>query len=185
MPGAIDPALDPAALASLTLTALLVIVLARACWHKLDRFLETVGFAQGYGLVPEAWTAPVVRALTAAEAAAIVALLVPATRPLGGIAAAGLFAGYGVLMALALRRGRSEIDCGCGGPPQVVSGLTLGRNAGLAAAGLAVAALPVASVPPLGAAIALVAALVLAAQYGVAGKLASHLANIRAGEGTR
>lgn len=168
-------------LASVTITALLVILLARAAWHKLDRFLETVGFAQGYGLVPDAWAAPAVRALTVAEGATILALLVPATRPLGGLLAAGLFAGYGLLMAAALLRGRTRIECGCGGAPQVVSGLTLVRNAVLAGLGGAVAVLPVATVPPLGAGIAIAAALVLAAQYGVAEKLGSHLPHIREG----
>lgn len=175
----------PAALASVTITAFLVIVLARAAWHKLDRFLETVGFAQGYGLVPEAAAAPVVRALTAAEVAAIVALLVPVTRPVGGLASAGLFGGYGLLMAAAMRQGRGRIECGCGGPPQLLSGLTLARNAGLAALGLAVALLPVTPVPPAGALLAILAALVLAAQYGILEKLASHLPNIRMGEGRR
>jgi hypothetical protein len=176
---------DPGSLASVTLTAFLVIVLARACWHKLDRFLETVGFAQGYGLVPESWAAAIVRALALAEAATILLLLVPASRPLGGLAAGGLFAGYGVVMAAAFLQGRRRIECGCGGPPQIVSAFTLARNAGLAALGLAVAALPVTTVPPMGAVIALAAALVLAAQYGLVEKLASHLAYIRAGEGAR
>lgn len=171
-----------AALASVTITAFLVILLARAAWHKVDRFLETVGFAQGYGLVPDAWAAPAVRALTGAEVAAIVALLMPATRPFGGLLAAGLFAGYGLVMAAALLGGRTRIDCGCGGPPQIVSAVTLARNAVLAGLGVAVAALPVATVPPLGAAVAIAAALVLAAQYGVAEKLGSHLPHMREGK---
>jgi hypothetical protein len=170
-------------LASVTVTAFLVILLARAAWHKVERFLETVGFAHGYGLVPEAWAAPIVRALTAAEVAAILTLLVPATRPLGGLAAAGLFAGYGLLMAAALLRGRTQIECGCGGAPQIVSGLTLARNAGLAGLAVAVAVLPAATVPPLGALVAIAAALVLAAQYGVAERLAAHRPHI--GEGAR
>lgn len=172
-------------LASVTITAFLVIVLARAAWHKLDRHLETVGFAQGYGLVPDAWAGPIVRALTAAEAAAIAALLVPAMRPFGGLAAAGLFAGYGLAMAAALASGRRQIDCGCGGPPQIVSAFTLARNAVLTGLGLAVAALPVTPVPRLGALVAIVAALLLAAQYGVAERLAAHLPHIRQGEGAR
>lgn len=171
----------PGSLASVTITAFLVILLARAAWHKIDRHLETVGFAQGYGLVPDAWAAPVVRGLTVAEGAAILALLVPATRPLGGLAAAGLFAGYGLLMAAALLQGRRRIECGCGGPPQLVSGVTLGRNAVLAALGIAVAVLPVTTVPPLGALVAIAAALVLAAQYGVLEKLAAHLPHVREG----
>lgn len=174
-------AAGPGALASVTITAFLVILLARSVWHKIDGFLETVGFAQGYGLVPDPWAAPVVRGLTVAEGATILALLVPMTRPLGGLMAAGLFAGYGLLMAAALLRGRTHIECGCGGAPQIVSGLTLARNAVLAALGIAVAALPVTTVPPLGALIAIVAALVLAAQYGLAGKLGSHLPHIREG----
>ncbi|TPE53269.1 MauE/DoxX family redox-associated membrane protein [Amaricoccus solimangrovi] len=172
---------DTATLASVTITAFLVIVLARAAWHKLDHFPETIGFAQGYGLVPEAAAAPIVRGLTVAEIATVGALLVPATRPLGGLAAALLFAGYGGLMALALANGRGRIECGCGGAPQIVSALTLTRNAVLAGLGLAVALLPATTVPPLGAAIAIVAALVLAAQYGVAEKLGSHLPHIREG----
>ena len=176
---------DPGSLASVTITAFLAIVLARAAWHKLDRYLETVGFAQGYGLVPDAWAAPLVRALTVAEAAALLALLVPATRPLGGLAAAGLFAGYGLLMAAALLRGRRRIECGCGGPPQLVSGFTLARNAALAGLGLTAAALPVATVPPLGALVAVAAALVLAAQYAVLGKLAAHPTHVREAEGGR
>lgn len=174
---------DPGSLASVTVTAFLVIVLARACWHKADRFLETVGFAQGYGIVPEAWSAPAVRALAVAEAATVLALLLPATRQAGGLAAAALFTGYGILMAAALMQGRGRIECGCGGPPQIVSRLTLARNAGLAALGLAVALLPVATVPPAGALAAIAAALVLAAMYGVVEKLASHLPHIRQGEG--
>ena len=174
----------PSSLASVTITAFLVIVLARAGWHKLDRHLEVAGLARGYGVVPDAWAAPIVRALTVAEAAAVLALLVPATRALGGLTAAGLFAGYGALMASAILRGRRRIECGCGGPPQLVSGLTLVRNAVLAALGLAVAALPVATVPPLDALVAIVTASVVAVQCGVLERLAAHRPPIGAGEGS-
>lgn len=173
---------EPDTLASVTITAFLVIVLMRACWHKLDHFLETVGFAQGYGLVPDRWTAPIIRGLTLAEALAVLALIIPAMRPLGGFAAAALFAGYGLLMMAALMQGRRHIDCGCGGPPQIVSTLTLGRNAMLTALALAVAALPVTSVKPVEAAVAITAALILSAIYAVAEKLASHLPYIRNGD---
>lgn len=168
-------------MASVTITTFLVIVLTRACWHKVDHFLETVGFAQGYGVVPGPWTVPIVRGLALGEALSVLALAVPASRPLGGLAAAALFAGYGLLMAAALTRGRSHIDCGCGGPPQIVSGFTLGRNAVLAVLGLAVAALPVAAVTPVEAAATIAAALMVAAIYAVIEKLASHLPNIRKG----
>lgn len=171
-----------ASLASVTLTSFLVIVLARAVWHKVERFLETVGFAQGYGLVPESWAAPIVRALTLAETVAIVALMVPAWRMAGGVFAAGLFAGYGIVMAVALAQGRERIDCGCGGLPQIVSSFTLGRNAVLVAMALSVAMLPATALPRPDVAIAIAGALVLAAIYAVIERLASHLPHIRQGE---
>ncbi len=171
-----------AAFASVTITSFLVIVLARAVWHKLERFLETVGFAQGYGLVPDAWAAPIVRALTLAEAVAILMLLIPAWRLIGAGLAAGLFAGYGAIMAAALVQGRDRIDCGCGGLPQIVSGFTLGRNAVLTALALAVAVLPAAALPRPEAAFAIAGALVLVAIYAIAERLASHLPYIRQGD---
>ncbi|WP_424987499.1 MauE/DoxX family redox-associated membrane protein [Microbulbifer sp. S227A] len=171
-----------APLASVTITTFLVIVIMRAAWHKLERFLETVGFAQGYGVVSEQWTAPIVRVLTAVEIGTVLALLLPGTRMPGAVVAGLLFTGYGLLMATALMRGRSEIDCGCGGAPQIVSGYTLLRNAILAALALIVAVLPAQAIGAVDAAAAIAAALVLAAIYAVVEKLASHLPNIRAGE---
>lgn len=171
-----------AALASVTITSFLVIVLAQAVWHKVERFLETVGFAQGYGLVPDAWAAPLVRALTLAEFAAVLMLLVPAWRPIGGGLAAALFAGYGAVMAVALAQGRDRIDCGCGGLPQIVSGFTLGRNAVLTVLALSVAVLPAAALPRADAAIAIAGALVLVAIYAIVERLASHLPYIRQGD---
>ncbi len=171
-----------APLVSVTVTTLLAVILARAAWHKLDRFLATVGFAQGYGLVPDRWAPLLVRGLTAAEIGTVLALLVPDLRPLGGLAAAGLFAGYGAAMAAALAQGRDRIDCGCGGAPQIVSGYTLARNAVLTVLALSIAALPAAPVGPLDAAAAIAAALVLVAIGAVIEKLASHRPHIHAGE---
>jgi hypothetical protein len=171
-----------APLLSVTITSFLVIVLARAVWHKVDRFLETVGFAQGYGLVPDAWAALIVRALTVAETAAIVALMVPSWRGAGGLFAAGLFAGYGAIMAAALARGRDRIDCGCGGLPQIVSAFTLGRNAVLTGMALSVAILPAVALPRPEVAVAIAGALVLAAIYAIIERLASHLPYIRQGD---
>ncbi|MFV0292244.1 MAG: MauE/DoxX family redox-associated membrane protein [Paracoccus sp. (in: a-proteobacteria)] len=170
------------AMVSVTITGFLVIVLMRAIWHKLDRFLETVGFAQGYRLVPDEWAIPIIRVLTITEIATVVALIFPVIRPMGAVLAALLFLGYGLLMAAALMRGQSRIDCGCGGIPQIVSGLTLARNALLVVLALIVAMQPVGPIRPSEAALALAAALVLAAIYAVAEKLASHLPYIRTGE---
>ncbi|UXU76525.1 MULTISPECIES: MauE/DoxX family redox-associated membrane protein [unclassified Paracoccus (in: a-proteobacteria)] len=170
-----------ATLASVTITGFLAILLARSLWHKTGRFLETVGFAQGYGLLPEAWTAPVVRLLIAVEATSLLALLWPGLRQTGGVLAAALFAGYGLAMALALARGRSRIECGCGGPPQIVSAYTLMRNGVLTLLALALALLPAGTVSPAEAAAAILAALMLSAIHATIERLASHLPNIRTG----
>lgn len=170
---------DLAQLASATLTSFLVLILARAAWHKGQSYLQTVGFAQGYGLVPASWTPAIVRGLMIAEALVVLALVLPVTRSFGGLAAAGLFLGYGVLMVLALGRGQTEIDCGCGGAPQIVSAITVGRNLLLTALALAVALVPPASIGPAGAALAVTAGVTFFAIYGVAEKLASHLPHIR------
>lgn len=170
---------DLSQLTSATLTSFLVLVLARAAWHKWQAFYETVGFAQGYGLVPRHMVPAIVRGLMGAEALTVLALLLPVTRPFGGLMAAGLFAGYGVLMAAALLRGQTEIDCGCGGTPQIVSGLTLGRNAVLTVMALAVAMITTGPLGAMGAIMAITAGITLFAIYGVAEKLASHLPHIR------
>lgn len=171
-----------ASLASVTITSFLVIVLARAAWHKADHFLETVGFAQGYGLIPDAQAVRVVRALMLVEGLTVIAFLLPAFRTIGALSAAAIFFGYGVVMALALRQGRHQIDCGCGGAPQIVSAFTLIRNATLTCLSLIVAGMPVDRVSTTGAAIAIGGALVLMAIYATIEKLASHLPHIRQGE---
>jgi hypothetical protein len=168
-------------LASVTITGFLVIVLVRGAWHKAASFLETVGFADGYELVPEWWTATIVRGLIAIEVTVVLALVIPALHVCGALMAAGLFAGYGMLMAIALLRGKREIDCGCGGPPQLISTFTLCRNAVLTGLALAAAVLPVTSVSLGETAFAIAAALVLTGDYVLIERLASHLPNIRQG----
>ena len=166
-------------LTSATLTSFLVLVLARAAWHKAQAFYETVGFAQGYEVVPRHMVPAIIRGLMGVEILTVLAVLMPFSRPFGGLMAAGVFAGYGLLMAVALMRGRTEIDCGCGGAPQVVSGLTLVRNGGLTLMALAVAALPTGGVGAVGALMAITAGVTFYAIYSVASLLASHLPHIR------
>lgn len=160
-------------------TVLVVVILARAAWHKTSQFLPSVGFAQDYGVLPEALVPTALRLLALAEAATVLLLLLPATRQIGGLGAAGLFLGYGLLMALALSRGKTRIDCGCGGAPQIVSGATVARNAVLAGVALAIAAAPLQVVGPWGAALGILAGLMLTLLYTIAETLISHARFIR------
>ena len=93
------------------------------------------GIVLDYRLLPPRRAALVAALLPWIElllAAGVLAGLAPA---LAG--AAVVLALYGGAMAINLARGRRELDCGCGGPSQQLSGWLLARNAGLAMAALA------------------------------------------------
>lgn len=152
---------DVTGLFGLAGTALVVVILLQAFWHKTTAFWEVVGFARDYDLIPESWTAPAVRGLAGAEAVAILLLLLPVTRPFGGLVAGVLFAGYGLAMFAALRAGKTSIQCGCGGPPQIISAVTLGRNAVLTLIAFGVAIVPSGQVVPVQAGAAVLVALTL------------------------
>ena len=173
--------MDMLRLISGMLTVFLAVLLLRAAWHKAQSFLETTGFVADYGLVPPGREALVTRALIGLEALAVALLVLPATRVAGTLLAAALLAGYGAAMALALRAGKTRIDCGCGGTPQFVSGLTIGRNAVLAALALWLAALPAG---PMGGAMAalvtVLAGVTLWAIYGTVEKLLANFGHILA-----
>lgn len=133
--------LDPA-LAWLLRLALAWLLLA-AARHKLR---DPAGFRNalaGYRLLPERAVSAAARAVPAVEAAAGVGLLVPGSGAGPALLAAGLLTAYGAAIALNLARGRSAIDCGCGGPAggQRLSWGLVVRNALLVGMALA-AALP-------------------------------------------
>jgi hypothetical protein len=77
-------------------------------------------------------------ALPPLEAAVALGLLVGATRPLAGAAAALLLGVFGMALAVNLARGRTSIDCGCfrSDLRQALSPALLVRNAVLMAAAL-------------------------------------------------
>ena len=111
----------------------IVVVLARAVGAKLHGYTLYSATLADYRLLP-AFAVPLAAAgLLAAEAFAIVLLLIPATCALGAALTILLFACYGSAMALALLGGRTEIECGCGGEGQLVSPGLVVRNAVLAA----------------------------------------------------
>lgn len=74
--------------------------------------------------------------LPAAEIATAGLLLWPALRAIGAAAAVGLLALFSLAIAVNLWRGRSDIDCGCGGASgrQTLSWWLIARNAVLALA---------------------------------------------------
>ena len=110
---------------------LLLIISALHKVRHMDDFRRAV---RGYELVPVSLEMVPVFALPVMEAVAGIGLLVPAMAPAAGLLAAGIFAVYGLLIAVSLFRGKLEIDCGChfGQRESRLSFWMLPRNAVLA-----------------------------------------------------
>ncbi|MBS0580892.1 MAG: methylamine utilization protein MauE [Proteobacteria bacterium] len=132
--------LDPAI--GLLATLLFVLLFAGAALHKIRAPAHFAQAVAAYQLLPErlAGAALVIPAL---EALVALGLLFPATR--------GIACGLGILLLLSyawaigvnLRRGRTTLDCGCGGPDErrPIAAWMAVRNLVLAA-GLALLAQP-------------------------------------------
>jgi hypothetical protein len=103
--------LDPAL--ALTLALLLAGILATAAVSKLIAPGAFAGVVRNYRLLPEKLAGLFAAALPVVELAVASALLVPASRPMAALAAAALLLLFAAAMAINLRRGRHDIDCGC------------------------------------------------------------------------
>jgi uncharacterized membrane protein YphA (DoxX/SURF4 family) len=101
------------------------------------------GVVAGYGLVPAGLVAAVALLLPLAEIAAGLGLLVPAAQPLASAFGLGLLTLVTTAVVINLARGRTDIDCGCGGAngEQRLSWSLVARNVVLGFA-LVVAAMP-------------------------------------------
>ncbi|HSP97099.1 MAG TPA: MauE/DoxX family redox-associated membrane protein [Candidatus Dormibacteraeota bacterium] len=133
--------LDPTV--RLALRAALSLLLGSAAWHKLRDVGAFRAAVESYRLLPPVWAVPFAASLIAAESGLAIALWLPR---LGGGAALGcaaLLGLYATAMAITLRRGRRDVDCGCAGPAhrQSVRPALVVRNGVLIIAAL-LAALP-------------------------------------------
>ncbi|MGV8839764.1 MAG: MauE/DoxX family redox-associated membrane protein [Bauldia sp.] len=123
---------EVSSLLAATAAAFTALVFARAAWHKLADFAGFTGFVADYRLLPEARVRAAAAALIAAEVAIPLLLLVPATQAAGAVLAILLLGLYALAMGINLARGRTQIECGCGGAPTLLSPALLIRNAVLA-----------------------------------------------------
>ena len=122
---------DP--LIALFATGLVAVVFARAIFEKVGDYDVYVGTLRDYRLAPAPVAPYAAAALLAAEILTLGLLLFGATRMAGAASAATLLALYACAMSLALRAGRTQIECGCGGDGQQMSWALVGRNAALIA----------------------------------------------------
>ena len=105
--------MDP--LLELTVAWSLAVLFAASTAHKVAAFGEWPGVVRSYRVLPGALALPAAGLLLIAGALTAGALVWPATRPIGGCAAAAQLILFAAAMAINLRRGRSSIDCGCFG----------------------------------------------------------------------
>ena len=133
--------LDPAV--RLALRAGLSLLLATSAWHKLRDVGAFRAAVENYRLLPPLWVLPFAAFLVAAECGLALGLWLPGVGGVAALGAAALFALYAAAMAITLRRGRRDVDCGCAGPAhrQSVRPALVARNGVLIAAAL-LAALP-------------------------------------------
>ena len=160
---------------ALLLTALsyvLALMLLVAAAEKLLAWPAWQSALAAYRLVPGAIFPVAAFVIPATEAAAAVSLMTGA-RPAGPAAGAALMLLYAAAMAINLKRGRIDLDCGCNpaGRAKPIAWGLVGRN--LALAGLfGLAALPLPSVGPWGHMLAAASALAAFAAIRTAAFLA-------------
>lgn len=132
---------------SLVIAVSLSALLFMAAQHKFSDPLRFQAQLAAYSLLPAPTVPVMARLLPWVEALVFVTLLLPSTRSTAAVMAAGLFGVYAAAMAVNLLRGRHDIDCGCGGPPQALSWWLVLRNLVLAGFALMLV-LPVAGRTP-------------------------------------
>lgn len=116
--------------------ALLVLVFGTAVAGKLPTMPAFEGVVGNYRLLPDRTVPVAARLIVAIEAATALLLVMPAARGWGAAGALGLLGLFAAAMAINIRRGRLEIDCGCfrATHRQRLSWWLVGRNAALALA---------------------------------------------------
>jgi uncharacterized membrane protein YphA (DoxX/SURF4 family) len=126
--GAFSMTIDP--LPQTTAALLLTFVFASAALPKLADLPTFAAVVHNYRILPRLLVKPFAYVLPAVEVAVAVLLLLPATRPVGAAAASLLLGIFAVAISLNIRRGRTEIDCGCFNSSlrQPISGWIVLRN---------------------------------------------------------
>ena len=130
------------AAATVLLTAAVALLFAISASHKLRSPQHFSAVLADYQLLPGVLVPAASWGVIAAELAVVVLVLLGQTVPAMALAALMMVA-YSFAIALNLKRGRRDIDCGCSGPAasQTLSGWLLVRNLLLLAV-IALALLP-------------------------------------------
>jgi hypothetical protein len=123
-------------------TGTLVGVFLRGAGHKFLDFSWFVHTLAEYRILPSALSTPAAGFLLVSEVAVAVGLVLSETRAYAAFAAAALLGLYAIAVAVNLLRGRTRIDCGCGGTGNGLSWFHVLRNATLVGLALVAAQSP-------------------------------------------
>lgn len=108
-------------LTAITGTTFLVLLFVISVLHKLldvDRFS---GYVNNYDLVPQQSVKATTYGLIGLEIAISLGLIIPAFNGIATVAAIALLSLYALAMLINIRRGNTQIECGCGGPVMFLS----------------------------------------------------------------
>ncbi|XOV83790.1 MAG: MauE/DoxX family redox-associated membrane protein [bacterium] len=110
------------------------LLFAVSCVHKLRHLRDFTASVRDYRLLWPGLHRPVAWALLLTEAAVVITLVQPGTRPAGALLAIFLLLLYAAGIGINLARGRTAIDCGCswGARHQVIKRSHVFRNMCLA-----------------------------------------------------
>lgn len=123
--------MTPVSLSSMltaTITVFMCLLFARSAWHKLADFTEFTGFVADYQLMPERLVVPAAMAVIGGEVLVVLLQLFPGAQTFGLLLAIGLLSLYALSMGINITRGRTSIECGCGGAVQPLSWSLVWRN---------------------------------------------------------
>jgi len=140
-------AIDPAA--GVIITTCFALLFGAAAVHKLRDLQQLAQVLAAYDVLPGWLSGPMSRIVPGLELLLAIGLLTPVARERASLAGSLLLAVYAAAIAVNLRRGRRELDCGCMGfgRHRSISPGLVWRNAVLAVALLTAGWLPWASRP--------------------------------------
>jgi hypothetical protein len=118
-------------------------IFLEAAQHALSDRQEFAGVVAAYRIAPVSWAEAVGAVLPGMQIVAAVALMVPRLAAPGAWLALALLLLFTAAITLNLRRGRTHIDCGCGGDSQRISTALVMRNLVLTAGVAGTLAAPV------------------------------------------
>jgi hypothetical protein len=107
-----------------------IVLFLNSAIHKVQDYRDFVSIISGYKLVPISTVWVLGGIVTFTEFLAVLGLLL--TVPFLKYLAALLLVGYAIAIQVNVARGRTEIDCGCGGQSQPISQALVVRNVAIA-----------------------------------------------------